>query len=185
MFRAQLDFLPPNQTCSFPVFPISTNITLGIYFQSKAQKSSLTSPFFTLCIQSITKSCWFYFQIFQMHSCLSIILYMEAKGISQNANLIMPSFCLKSSNGFPPPFTWQKSKSLTGYEPLILLLPLSQHPIALCHVDSSFSNEPWSLLPLGLCPCSSYNHLAWGHWFIFHIPPRLCKLVPLRFHSNT
>lgn len=143
---------------------------LGINFQLKAQDSSLTLPS-SVPISRPSRACWFYFQISHMHSRLSIISprelepaskpfsYMEARGMLLNATLITPPLCLKSSMASR---RGTKTKSLTG-----AMIPscscfssVPQHQLALCHTDPSFVREPCSLLPLGLCTCSSHRHFA-------------------------
>lgn len=47
--------------------------------------------------------------------------------------------------------------------------------------SSNFSSEPCSLLPLGLCTCSSYNCFACQNLLIFQIPLTLCKIAPLLY----
>lgn len=45
---------------------------------------------------------------------LHLSLHGSQRDLSKCKFDIISSLCLKSSNGFPPPFTWQKPKCLTG-----------------------------------------------------------------------
>lgn len=166
MFRAQLHFLPPNQTWFLFLFPTSTNTTgrhlLTVKSPGVIPDSFLQSlyPLHYQVLLSLPNISNALRSLYHHHANLSPLLNHSPHGrqraLSKCKFDVTPFIELFS--GFLP-LTGQRSKPLTGAPACFSSIP--QHPIAPCHTDSTFSDEPCSLLPLGLCTCSSNNHFAY------------------------